>query len=55
MRPLGPVLYNPGVKRLQSATFAATSFLGADIGPEVDEITRAFVDMVAPAISINKK
>ncbi len=30
---------------------AATSFLGADIGPEVDEITRAFVDMVAASVA----
>jgi cytochrome P450 len=30
---------------------AATSFLGAGIGPEVKEITRAFVDMVAAAVT----
>jgi cytochrome P450 len=30
---------------------AATSFLGTDIGPEVDDITRAFVDMVAAAVA----
>jgi cytochrome P450 len=30
---------------------AATSFLGTGIGPEVDEITRAFVDMVAAAVT----
>ena len=30
---------------------AATSFLGSDIGPEVDEVTRSFVDMVAAAVS----
>ncbi len=30
---------------------AAASFLGADIGPEVDEINRAFVDMVAAAVA----
>jgi len=34
---------------------AATSFLGADIGPEVDEITRAFVDMVAAAVAPIRK
>src|SRR6201995_62036 len=34
---------------------AATSFLGADIGPEVDQITRAFVDMVAAAIAVIRK
>jgi cytochrome P450 len=30
---------------------AATSFLGAGIGPEVNEITRAFVDMVAASVT----
>ena len=30
---------------------AATSFFGADIGPEVEDINRAFVDMVAVAIT----
>src|SRR6201995_3489783 len=34
---------------------AATSFLGAEIGPEVDEITRAFVDMVAAAVAPIRK
>jgi cytochrome P450 len=34
---------------------AATSFLGADIGPEVDEITRAFVDMVAASVAVVRK
>ena len=40
----------PAMKQL-TLDLAATSFLGAEIGPEVDEITRAFVDMVAAAVA----
>ncbi len=40
----------PAMKQL-TLDLAATSFLGADIGPEVDEINRAFVDMVAAAVA----
>jgi len=47
----GPMLFYPAMKQL-TLDLAATSFLGADIGPEVDEITRAFVDMVAASISV---
>src|SRR5438445_6495560 len=46
----GPMLLYPAMKQL-TLDLAATSFLGADIGPEVDEITRAFVDMVAAAVT----
>src|SRR5438270_1219091 len=46
----GPMLLYPAMKQL-TLDLAATSFLGADIGPEVDEITRAFVDMVAAAVA----
>ena len=46
----GPMLFYPAMKQL-TLDLAATSFLGADIGPEVDEITRAFVDMVAAAVA----
>ena len=45
----GPMLFYPAMKQL-TLDLAATSFLGADIGPEVDEVTRAFVDMVAAAV-----
>src|SRR3981189_1830828 len=38
----GPMLLYPAMKQL-TLDLAATSFLGAGIGPEVDEITRAFV------------
>src|SRR5215475_9430040 len=44
----------PAMKQL-TLDLAATSFLGADIGPEVDEITRAFVDMVAASVSVIRK
>src|SRR3954471_2001956 len=46
----GPVLMYPAMKQL-TLDLAATSFLGTGIGPEVDEITRAFVDMVAAAVA----
>src|SRR5262245_8537585 len=47
----------PGVMQLYPAMkqltldLAAASFLGADIGPEVEEINRAFADMVAASVS----
>jgi cytochrome P450 len=50
----GPMLFYPAMKQL-TLDLAATSFLGADIGPEVDEITRAFVDMVAAAVTPIRK
>src|SRR5437764_1871346 len=46
----GPMLVYPAMKQL-TLDLAATSFLGTEIGPEVDEITRAFVDMVAAAVT----
>jgi cytochrome P450 len=50
----GPMLFYPAMKQL-TLDLAATSFLGDDIGPEVSEITRAFVDMVAASISVIRK
>src|SRR3954447_22469999 len=50
----GPVLMYPAMKQL-TLGLAATSFLGTGIGPEVDEITRAFVDMVAAAVAVIRK
>src|ERR1700675_499028 len=47
----GPMLLYPAMKQL-TLDLAATSFLGADIGPEVDDITRAFVDMVAASVAV---
>ncbi|TKW78412.1 MAG: cytochrome P450, partial [Bradyrhizobium icense] len=46
----GEMLVYPAMKQL-TLDLAATSFLGAEIGPEVDDITRAFVDMVAAAVA----
>jgi cytochrome P450 len=45
------MLLYPAIKQL-TLDLAATSFLGADLGPEVDDITNAFVDMVAASISV---
>jgi cytochrome P450 len=50
----GEMLLYPAMKQL-TLDLAATSFLGAGIGPEVDEITRAFVDMVAAAVAVIRK
>src|SRR6516164_8013413 len=50
----GEMLLYPAMKQL-TLDLAATSFLGADIGREVDEITRAFVDMVAAAVAPIRK
>jgi cytochrome P450 len=46
----GPMLFYPAMKQL-TLDLAATSFLGEGIGPEVDDITRAFVDMVAASVT----
>jgi cytochrome P450 len=50
----GEMLFYPAMKQL-TLDLAATSFLGAEIGPEVDAITRAFVDMVAAAVAPIRK
>ena len=50
----GPMPLYPAMKQL-TLDLAATSFLGTGIGAEVDEITRAFVDMVAASIAIIRK
>src|SRR3954467_867714 len=49
-----PMLFYPAMKQL-TLDLAATSFLGAGIGPEVDEITRAFIDMVAASVAVIRK
>jgi cytochrome P450 len=46
----GQMLFYPAMKQL-TLDLAATSFLGEGIGAEVDEITRAFVDMVAASVA----
>jgi cytochrome P450 len=50
----GPMLFYPAMKQL-TLDLAATSFLGAEIGPEIEEITSAFVDMVAASIAVVRK
>src|SRR3954447_6741750 len=47
----GPMLLYPAMKQL-TLDLAATSFLGTGIGPEVEQITRAFVDMVAASVAV---
>jgi len=46
----GEMLLYPAMKQL-TLDLAATSFLGADIGPEVEDVNRAFIDMVAAAVA----
>jgi len=50
----GEMLLYPAMKQL-TLDLAATSFLGADIGPEVTEINKAFIDMVAAAVAPIRK
>src|SRR6202163_951729 len=50
----GQMQFYPAMKQL-TLDLAATSFLGAGIGPEVDQITRAFVDMVAASVAVIRK
>jgi cytochrome P450 len=50
----GKMLLYPAMKQL-TLDLAATSFLGADIGPEVAEINKAFIDMVAAAVAPIRK
>lgn len=46
-----PMLIYPAMKQL-TLDLAATSFIGGDIGPEVDEVTRAFIEMVAASVAV---
>lgn len=50
----GEMLVYPAMKQL-TLDLAATSFLGEDIGPEIAEINRAFIDMVAAAVAPIRK
>jgi hypothetical protein len=50
----GPMLFYPAMKQL-TLNLAATSFLGVGIGPEMNTITAAFVDMVAATIAPIRK
>lgn len=47
----GPMLFYPAMKQL-TLDLAATSFLGTQIGPDVEEVTRAFVDMIAASVAV---
>ena len=46
----GEMLFYPAMKQL-TLDLAATSFLGTGIGPDVGDITKAFVDMVAASVA----
>lgn len=50
----GEMLFYPAMKQL-TLDLAAASFLGAGIGDSADEITRAFVDMVAASVAVVRK
>jgi len=49
-QPPGTMQFYPAMKQL-TLDLAATSFLGTDIGPEVEEVTTAFIDMIAASVS----
>ena len=54
-RARGPdMLFYPAVKQL-TLDLAAVSFLGENIGANVENVKRAFVDMVAAAVSVIRK
>lgn len=46
--------FYPAIKRL-TLDLAATSFLGAELGPELESVKRAFIAMVAASIGIIRK
>jgi cytochrome P450 len=50
----GPMKFYPAMKQL-TLDLAAASFLGTGLGPETDDITAAFVDMVAATIAPIRK
>src|ERR1700730_3472473 len=50
----GEMLLYPAMKQL-TLQLAATSFLGTALGPEFDEITRAFVDLVAASVAVIRR
>ena len=50
----GQFQFYPAIKRM-TLELAATSFLGAEIGPELEMVKRAFVAMVAASIAIIRK
>src|SRR4051794_41370357 len=50
----GPMLIYPAMKQL-TLDLAAALFLGAGIGPEVDDITKAFVDRGPAWVAVTRK
>ena len=50
----GEMLFYPAMKQL-TLDLAATSFLGTEIGPETESVKRAFVDMIAAAVTPIRK
>jgi len=46
--------FYPAIKQL-TLDLAATSFLGAEIGPEVEALKRAFMNMVAASVAVVRK
>ena len=45
------MLFYPAIKQL-TLDLAATSFFGRELGPDMDALKRAFIDMVAAAIAV---
>jgi cytochrome P450 len=48
------MLFYPAIKEL-TLDLAAVSFLGAELGPEIAELKRAFTDMVAAIVAVVRK
>src|SRR6202035_1391069 len=48
------ILFYPAIKQL-TLDLAAVSFLGAEIGSDFEQVKRAFVDMVAAAVSVVRR
>ncbi len=51
---VGELLFYPAIKQL-TLDLAADSFMGLPLGPEADQINKAFVDMVAASIGVVRK
>lgn len=48
------LVFYPAIKQL-TLDLAAVSFLGTDVGPNVEGVKRAFVDMVAAAVAVIRR
>ncbi len=49
--PCGEMLFYPAIKKL-TLDLAAVAFLGADLGPGLEELKRAFTAMIAASIAV---